>query len=130
MKEKGLLFYLMALIFISAGCSEKDNTAPLVVNTFPSNGSQDVDPSVTEISVIFNETMMDGNWSWAYTNLNEFPEMSGDPYYTENFTTNVLPVKLKPNMEYVIWINSEKFQNFKDLSGNTLVPFKFTFKTK
>ena len=74
--------------------------------------------------------MMDQNWSWAYTNENEFPEMTGEPFYTDSYTKNVLPVKLEPNKEYVIWLNSAKFKNFKDKSGNHLVPFRFTFKTR
>ncbi len=115
---------------ILTGCGEKDNSAPYVVKTFPENGSQDVDPSVNELSVTFNEAMMDGNWSWAYTKISEFPTMRGDPHYTENFTINILPVKLEPNKDYVIWLNSEKFQNFKDRSGNPLVPFKLAFKTR
>lgn len=130
MKENSLLFLTLALVIILTGCGEKDNSAPYVVNTFPENGSQDVDPSVNELSVTFNEAMMDGNWSWAYTKISEFPTMRGDPHYTENYTTNILPVKLEPNKEYVIWLNSEKFQNFKDRSGNPLVPFKLAFKTR
>jgi len=41
-----------------------------------------------------------------------------------------LPVKLEPNKEYVIWINTSNLKNFKDKSGNPALPFKFTFKTK
>ncbi len=130
MKSTGITYLLLVLIVIVAGCADRDTTAPLVVNTFPSNGSRDINPSISEIAVTFNEAMMDGNWSWAYTNINEFPEMKGDPYFTEDFTKNILPVKLEPNREYIIWINSEKFQNFKDRSGNPLAPYKFTFKTK
>lgn len=130
MIQKVLFVLMMVLTIISVGCSEKETEAPRVVDTFPPNGSQDVDPSINEISVTFNEEMMDQSWSWAYTNKNEFPEMTEQPYYTESYTKNVLPVKLEPNKEYVIWLNSQKFKNFKDKSGNPLVPFKFTFKTK
>jgi len=126
-----VLFALMMVMTIAfVGCGEKDTEAPRVVATFPPNGSQDVDPSISEISVTFNEEMMDQNWSWAYTHENEFPEMTGQPYYTDNYTKNVLPVELEPNKEYIIWLNSQKFKNFKDKSGNPLVPVKFTFKTK
>ena len=130
MIQKVLFVLMMVLTIISVGCGEKDTEAPRVVDTFPPNGSQDVDPSINEISVTFNEEMMDQNWSWAYTNKNEFPETTGQPYYTESYRKNVFPVKLEPNKEYVIWLNSQKFKNFKDRSGNRLVPFKFTFKTK
>ena len=130
MTQKGLLVLMIVLTIFSVACSEEDTEAPRVVDTFPPNGSQDVDPSIDEISVTFNEEMMDQNWSWAYTNKIDFPEMTGQPYYVESYTRNVLPVKLEPGREYWIWLNSPKFKNFKDKSGNHLIPFEFTFKTK
>jgi hypothetical protein len=56
--------------------------------------------------------------------------MNGDPYFTDNFTRNILPVKLESNKKYEIWINSEKFKNFKDKAGNPSTPYKFVFKTR
>ena len=130
MRWKILFVLMMVLINISVGCTEKDTKPPRVVDTFPPNGSQDVDPSINEISVTFNEEMMDQNWSWAYTNKDEFPRMKGQAYYTEKYTKNILPVILEGNKEYVIWVNSQKFNGFKDKNGNPAAPFKFTFKTK
>lgn len=74
--------------------------------------------------------MMDGNWSWVYEDKNSFPVTTGKPYYVNNMTRNVLPVKLEENKEYVIWINQPAFSNFKDKSGKSVYPYKFTFKTK
>ncbi len=121
---------LVFMVIIPSSCDAKDSVPPGIVSTFPQNGSQNVDPSIKEISVTFNEEMLDRSWSWAYTYKNEFPEMTGQPYYADNMKKNVLPVKLEPNKEYVIWINSMKFTGFKDRAGNSLEPFKFTFKTK
>ncbi|MCP4677302.1 MAG: Ig-like domain-containing protein, partial [Deltaproteobacteria bacterium] len=112
------------------GWAAPDSVPPRVVETNPLNGTLDVDPSLKEISVTFSETMMDQNWSWAYDDKDKFPQMTGQPYYTEKMTKNILPVKLEPNKEYVVWINSVKFKNFKDKVGNPVQPFKFTFKTK
>lgn len=125
---------LLVLLFISmlvniVSCGESDKIAPMVIETFPATGSTDVDPSVNEISVTFNEPMQDGNWSWAYTYKEKFPEMTGQPYYQPGLTKNLLPVKLEPGKEYEIWINSEKFRNFKDLVGNSATPFRLVFKT-
>ena len=122
----GILFLLVLLI----GCGEKDTEAPRVVSTMPVNQSVDVDPALSEISVKFNEEMMDGNWSWVYSNKNEFPQIVGQAYFTEENTRNVLPVKLEPGKQYVIWINSSNHTNFKDVNGNSAHPFKFTFKTR
>ena len=74
--------------------------------------------------------MMDGCWSWAYTKEEDFPQMTGQPYYDVTNKINTLPVKLESGKSYIIWINSEKFKNFKDKSGTPAFPFKFTFTTK
>ncbi len=123
-----ILGYIVIISFI--GCAAKDSVIPRVVETSPLNGSEDVDPSLKEISVTFSEPMMDGNWSWAYDDKEKFPQMTGQPYYAENMTKNILPVKLESNKEYVIWINSVMFKNFKDKAGNPVQPFKFTFSTR
>jgi RNA polymerase sigma-70 factor (ECF subfamily) len=31
---------------------------------------------------------------------------------------------------YVIWVNSQKFENFKDADGKSAVPFLLVFQTK
>lgn len=121
---------VLMVYFFVIGCAEQDKQAPNVVSTTPANGSTDVDPSLNEITVTFDEPMKDGNWSWAYTTQAKFPEMTGQPAYTNNYTINILPVKLQPNKEYEIWINSQKFKNFKDKAGNPSAPYRLVFKTK
>jgi hypothetical protein len=85
------------LIIFGTACEKKDSRPPRVVSTFPQNESQNVDLSINEISVTFDEEMMDANWSWAYTDKSEFPQIVGQAYYTQNNTKNVLPVKLDSN---------------------------------
>lgn len=55
--------------------------------------------------------------------------MRADPYYTDENRRNVLPVKLEPNKEYEFWINTGKYDYFKDKTGNSSVPYQFRFKT-
>ena len=62
------LFYFSIVLAVVIGfisCTENDSKAPSVIATFPPNGSTDVDPSINEISVTFDEEMIDGNWSWT-----------------------------------------------------------------
>ncbi len=124
------ILIVFTIVISTLSCAEKDTTAPSVVATFPPNASTGVDPSINEISVTFSEEMQDGSWSWAYTTKNKFPELNGDPKYNENYTKNTLPVKLDPGKEYEIWINSQKFNNFKDKAGNPATPYKLVFKTR
>jgi RNA polymerase sigma-70 factor (ECF subfamily) len=56
--------------------------------------------------------------------------MSGKPKYLSDKRTCVLPVKLEPGKTYAIWVNSEKFDNFKDAEGRPAVPYLLVFKTK
>jgi hypothetical protein len=132
-KRCALVIAAVLLIFVSLTngyTAEKDNLLPKVISTSPQNAAKDVDPSLNEISVTFNEPMMDKSWSWSYEDKNKFPQMTAEPYYTDNYTKCVLPVKLEPNKEYVIWINTARFKNFKDKAGNPAEPYRFTFKTR
>ena len=44
--------------------------------------------------------------------------------------SNVLVQIMEANKEYIIWINSEKFKNFKDKAGNSELPFKVHIQNK
>jgi len=130
MRQQYLAVTVVAMVIALVSCAELDSTPPGVIDTFPVTGSTDVDPALTEISVTFSEPMKDGSWSWSYTSKDMFPQMTGQPYYMPGHVKNVLPVKLEPNREYEIWINSQRFKNFRDLSGNPATPFRFVFKTR
>ena len=127
---KVLVLTTVASFLCLCGSSADDAVPPKVVATTPANGAMNVDPALKEISVTFNEPMMDNSWSWCYEKKELFPEITGTPYYTKNFTKNVLPVKLKANTDYIIWINTVNFKGFKDEAGNSSKPYKFTFKTR
>jgi hypothetical protein len=121
----GWKFRILSSVALAAG----DSTAPRVVQSVPAPGSTNVDPATTEVRVTFDEPMAAGSWSWAYEKKEQFPEITGSPRYLADKKTAVLPVKLKPNSRYTIWINTSRFQNFKDQSGNPAVPFKLSFET-
>ena len=121
---------LLSALSLSVYSAEKGTISPRVIDTNPKNGSRDVDPTLKEISVTFSEPMMDKSWSWSYEDKKQFPQMTGQPFYSENFTKCVLPVKLETNKEYVIWINTSKLQNFRNKTGVPSPPYKFTFTTR
>ena len=83
---------VLAAVWLLLSCAA-DTTPPKVVAAVPANGDQSVDPSLSTLSVTFDEPMMDDNWSWAYTTKETFPEMTGQPKYEDGYTKNVLPVK-------------------------------------
>ena len=107
-----------------------ESLPPSVIRTVPTCGDAKVPATTTQIKVTFSKDMMDGSWSFAQISGDSFPEIVGQPEYLADKRTCVLTVKLKPKKTYVLWLNSQKFQNFKDVSGNSAVPYLLVFQTK
>ena len=103
---------------------------PGPVKTVPQAGDVAVDPSITEIRVTFSKPMKDKSWSWSQISDETFPRVTGKPHYLKDGKTCVLPVKLEPGKAYVLWLNSQKFRNFKDKDGQPAVPYLLVFETK
>ena len=103
---------------------------PVVVRTMPPAGAADVDPAVRELRVTFSKPMTDQSWSWVQTGASSFPEITGRPHYSADHRTCTLPVKLKPNHAYTIWLNADAFQNFTDEAHQTAVPYLLVFHTR
>jgi hypothetical protein len=102
---------------------------PVVVKTLPVAGAWEVDPALAEIRVTYSKPMQDGSWSWSTWGEENYPETAESARYLPDGRTCVLPVKLKPDKFYAIWLNSDKFQNFRDASGRPAVPYLLTFST-
>jgi hypothetical protein len=69
-------------------------------------------------------------WSWCSQSPETFPEIDKTKIrYLENKRTCVLPVKLKAGKTYIIWINTQKFNRFKDTENNSAVPYLLVFQT-
>jgi RNA polymerase sigma-70 factor (ECF subfamily) len=104
---------------------------PVVVRTVPQAGDTRVDAARTkEIRVTFSKDMTDRSWSWSQLSDETFPKTTGEPRYDKDRRTCVLPVKLEPGKTYALWLNSERFQNFKDADGKPAVPYLLVFETK
>src|SRR6185503_147293 len=129
---KNTIRLLVTAIGFSAMAEEisLESAPPVIVRTTPVAGAENVDPAGTsEIRVTFSKAMHDGSWSWSTWGEENFPETAGKPRYLEDKRTCVLPVKLEPGRFYAIWLNSQKFKNFKDASGQPAVPYLLTFTT-
>jgi len=74
--------------------------------------------------------MLDGGWSCVNLSKDTFPEPAGGPKYDRDKRTFILSVKLEPGKTYAVLLNSEKFKNFKDASGNPAMPYLLIFETK
>jgi tetratricopeptide (TPR) repeat protein/predicted Ser/Thr protein kinase len=103
---------------------------PVVVETFPPAGAQDVAPGETEIRVRFSKPMSDRSWSWSTAWDNSGPEFIGVPHYLDDHRTCVVKVRLEAGKTYGWWLNSQEFKNFRDRAGQPAVPYLFSFQTR
>jgi RNA polymerase sigma-70 factor (ECF subfamily) len=104
---------------------------PVVVKAVPQSGETQVDAkTTTEIRVTFSKDMTDQSWSWSGLSKESYPKVTGKPHYEKDKRTCVLPVELEAGKTYALWINSEKYNNFKDADGKRAVPYLLVFETK
>lgn len=103
---------------------------PSVVKTVPQCGETEASAETKEIRVTFSKDMKDKCWSWCTADEGQFPEMVGQPKYLADKRTCVLSVKLKPKTTYAIWVNTQRFINFKDTGGRPAIPYLLVFETK
>ena len=127
---------LVVAAFTGAAWAEQpsvDSLPPSVVKTVPTCGDTEVPVNTSEIKVTFSKDMMTKQmWSWCMQSQDTFPEITdqkGIKYLADNRTC-VLPVKLQPGKTYVIWINTQQNNAFRDASGKPAVPYLLVFKTK
>ena len=115
---------LWSLLFLSATARPE---APKVAKAIPADGDTNVSPATTEIRVVFDQAMDRGSFSWVGGG-DRFPEVIGKPRWLDDRTC-VLPVRLKPDHEYTLSVNSDSFRNFKSANGESAVPYPVTFRT-
>lgn len=106
-----------------------DSAAPVVLGTIPVAGTRAVDPATRQIHVQFSKVMDTTSWSWVQVHPEQFPEITGKPHYLVDETTCVLPVALKANTTYAIWINTGQFHHFRDKQRTPAIPYLLVFRT-
>ncbi|MET0273356.1 MAG: Ig-like domain-containing protein [Phenylobacterium sp.] len=115
-----------ALALALAGAAQAQ-VAPRVVVTSPTNGAR-VPPSVAELKVSYDHRMA-ASWSFATGGEKAFPEVEGQPSLSDDAITISLPIRLEPRKTYVVWLNSDRYKNFKGEDGVPAEPYRLTFST-
>ena len=115
--------------------AEPTNGPPVVVSTMPEALANDVSPDLQEITVTFNQPMMDGSWSWtawtAWTGRDDtFPQRDGDIHYNASRTACTMPVKLQPGKVYQVGINSQYHNDFQSPGRVPARPYLILFATR
>ncbi len=101
---------------------------PKVLSITPANGSTNVDPALTRITITFDRQMINGSWS-VVGGGPHFPKIAGKVYYEKDLKTFVMPVTLKPNWTYYFWLNRGTYNSFRSKAGVPLASVKVTFTT-
>jgi beta-lactamase regulating signal transducer with metallopeptidase domain len=102
---------------------------PRIVKMIPKNGATNVSPTLKEIQVVFDKPMAAGfSWTGGGDHFPAIPE-GAKPSWSKNRKTCTLPVKLKPNWEYRLGLNSKSFKNFASSDGLSLEPVVYKFQT-
>ena len=102
---------------------------PKIASMVPANGQEDVDPATKAIVVTFDRPMLDGAWA-VVGGGPKFPTMTGRPSYDESRTVLTIPVELKPDWSYELWLNRGKFDSFQSAERVKLRPVHVTFSTR
>ena len=130
MRPAGAIAAALTLAFAGAAQAQSDGpapSAPKVVATYPADGAH-VPPSIAELRVSYDHRMM-ASWSFATRGEKAFPQVLGAPSLSPDHITISLPIRLEPNHTYVVWLNTEKYQNFKSEDGQAAEPYRLTFHT-
>ncbi len=102
---------------------------PVVIKTTPTTYADDVSANLNQLSVTFNQVMIEVNFSWV-TWDGPFPETTGKPFFDSTKRTCTLPVKLEPGKAYIVGINIGRFNSFQSHDGVTARPYALVFATK
>lgn len=119
----------LVALCLAACASQALSKPPKVAKAVPDNGDTDVDPTLKEIRITFDQPMSTGGQS-IVGGGESFPELVGNnPGSWAGSRTFILRVRLKPNHQYWLSVNSDKFQNFKNRQGEPAVPYPIQFST-
>lgn len=121
------LLTLVCFAFLLGTSSLVLAARPRVIRTVPSNGDVEVELSLAEIVVQFDQPMLADQYS-VIGGGSSFPEVTGAPYWI-NSTTFALPVRLQPGTTYVMGFNSEVYTGFQNEESEAAVPYNLTFAT-
>src|SRR5262249_25002988 len=112
----------------AAGKSEAAAAPPQVASASPDDGAMDVDPATRELRVTFGQDIDQGGFSI----VGGGPTFPGEPDARPRWVdarTVVMPLKLEPNRDYQLSINSERFQNLRNATGQPAEPYPIRFRT-
>jgi carboxyl-terminal processing protease len=125
-RMRGLIAVLLATVALHAAALA---APPKVVKASPDDGQVNVDPAkTTELRIEFDQRMdTAGGWS-IVGGGDSFPEVVGKPTWAGDRTL-VLRVRLRPDHDYSLSVNSDRFSNCRSAAGEPAEPYPIAFST-
>ncbi|MFO0829819.1 MAG: DUF4932 domain-containing protein [Phycisphaerales bacterium] len=103
--------------------------APKLVSITPTNGANDVEPSMDTMTIVFDRPMRTTSWSFVGSKEN-VPEFIGNPAFSSDRKTLTAKMRLVPGHTYRFSLNAPKFQGFAAADGTPLEQVDVTFTVK
>ena len=98
------------------------------MKTSPADGDTKVDPVTAEVRVVFDQAMdRDAGYS-VVGGGPTFPEIVGKPKWVDDHTL-VMRMPLKPDQDYWLSVNSDRFTHCRNRTGEPAVPYAVSFRT-
>jgi hypothetical protein len=101
---------------------------PKLVSMEPSDGAQDVDPTIVVIRFVFDRPMKSG--MALIRSDGTFPEGAGKPTWDVEGRVLTFTVRLTPGTAYRFGLNAEDMYGFQDRDGSPLRPIVVIFRTR
>lgn len=122
-------------LLVACSAADEDDVlalgAPKVIESMPADGEVGVSAELGEITATFSTVMATEGWSWVTEIGVPAPVVTGLPFYVDDITT-VLPVRLEPDTEYAIWVNSpddRDLRKFASADGVAARAHRIRFRT-
>ena len=121
-------FLLPTLIAaLCTGAPLARSAPPKVVKSVPESGAAEVEPTIKELRIVFDQPMSPNGMS-VVGGGPTYPKFVGDKRW-EDERTLVMPWQLEPEHDYWLSINSDRFTNFRGVNGESSVPHPISFRT-
>jgi hypothetical protein len=101
---------------------------PKLVSMEPTDGAQDVDPTIVVVRFVFDRPMKSG--MALMRSDGTFPESAGKPTWDAEGKVLTFPVRLTPGTTYRLGLNAKDVYGFQDRDASPLRPIIVSFRTR
>jgi hypothetical protein len=120
------LIAALGVLMVAGGALAQDR--PTIESMTPRDGDAGVDVGLEQIEVTFDRPMINA-FSWVGSGP-LYPYDETRPPEWQGTRTAVLPVALKPDHDYQLWLNKGRFTWFRSFDGRMLLPTPLRFTTR